>query len=923
MTSDILTTFTEKLNAAGLLIEHSGADGKLHRCGTIDKPRGKDGAYRIHLDAPACCWWKDWRTGEEGTLQGKPDKDLTPVERKALRERIAAARKDAEEEQAKRHAAAAKMARIIWEKAAPATKDHPYLQRKQVPALGGIRQRVWRGAVELLVPVLDTSGSLMSLQRILPEKPAEGTDKIFLPGGKTAGGYFHIPAKDGDKGGPLLVCEGYATAASLYLATGYACLVAFNAGNLEAVARMTRGKYPEREIIIAADNDCEGDRNPGVEAATKAAQAIGAKLAVCPALDGSKADFNDLHTARSLEAVRMVVEEALAGSPLDDEKPPFGFSIRKEGEQRPGIWFSDPDEEETKPVWVGSPLDVLAATRTDTGTGWGLLLSWKDGDGVRHTWAMSKALLVGRDSSSVLCRLADEGYSVPSSAKAKGLLCRFLSEYRTKRRARCVDRTGWHHGCYVFPDTTIENMSDMSGMSGKPYSDKDLRASYNKSDMSDMSDGSKAERIVLQVQTPHNPFMVSGSLAAWRDTIGTWARGNSRIMLSLSASLAATLLEPVGMESGGINWIAQSSTGKTTTLLAAASIWGSGSITGGYILNWRATANGLEGLAALHSDAALCLDEIGQAPGRTINEAAYLLANGLGKARALSDGSAKAIKSWRTLVLSTGEVSLADRIKEEGFRVQAGQTVRLIDIPADAGAGLGLFEDLHGFASPRELSDAIRKAAATHYGHPSRAFIKKIQENRADFEQALARFMSDGLSAICDDQDASGQVQRVAKRLLLCAVAGEMATEWGIFPWTQGEALDAAKRCFQAWLSLRGGMGAAEDTAILSDVCRFLEANGASRFQDVQNPSAICVGRVGFRRTVDNGTEYYVLPESFKSEVCSGHNPNHAAKVLKEHGLLLPGDGRNIRRKPTFDLPDFGRKRCYVLFVGREDHELS
>ena len=720
MTSDILTTFTEKLNAAGLLAEHIEGDGKLHRCGTADKQRGKAGAYVIHLDAPACAWWMNWRTGEEGTFQEKPNKDLTSAERKALQERIAAARKAAEAEQARRHATAAKQARIIWEQAEPATKDHPYLQRKHVPALGGIRQREWRGAVELVLPVWDASGKLTSLQFILPEKTANGLDKRFLKGGKTAGGYFHIPAKNGDKSGPLLIAEGYATAVSLHLATGHACLAAFNAGNLEAVARMARGKYPDREIILCSDNDCEGDRNPGVEAATKAAQVIGGKLAICPALNGAKADFNDLHTARSLEAVRMEVEKALAGSPLDDEKLPLGFSIQKEGEQRPGIWFADPDDEDAKKIWVGSPLEVLAATRTDIGTGWGLLLSWKDGDGVRHTWAMSKALLVERDSSSVICRLADEGYSVPSSAKAKGLLCRFLNEYKTKRRARCVDRTGWHHGCYVFPDTTIENVSDMSDMSGKPYSGKDLRASYNKSDM---SDGSKAERIVLQVQTPHNPFLVSGSLAAWQDTIGTWARGNSRIMLSLSASLAATLLEPVGMESGGINWIAQSSTGKTTTLLAAASIWGSGSITGGYILNWRATANGLEGLAALHSDAALCLDEIGQAPGRTINEAAYLLANGLGKARALSDGSAKAIKSWRTLVLSTGEVSLADRIKEEGFRVQAGQTVRLIDIPADAGVGLGLFEDLHGFASPRELSDAIRKAAATHYGHPSRAFI--------------------------------------------------------------------------------------------------------------------------------------------------------------------------------------------------------
>lgn len=283
MHNDILTTFAESLRAAGLLVEHTEADGTLHRCGTTDKPRGKDGAYRIHLDTPACCWWKNWRSGDEGSRTATPDKDLTPAERKALRKRVAAARQDAEAEQARRWANAAKEAQDIWEKAMPAANDHPYLQRKQIPALGAIRQREWRGVVELLLPVLNTSGELMSLQRILPEKPAEGTDKIFLTDGKTAGGCFSIPAKNGSKDGPLLIAEGYATAASLHLATGHACLVAFNAGNLEAVARMTRDKYPDREIILCADNDCETMKegkawNPGVEAATRAAQAIGARL---------------------------------------------------------------------------------------------------------------------------------------------------------------------------------------------------------------------------------------------------------------------------------------------------------------------------------------------------------------------------------------------------------------------------------------------------------------------------------------------------------------------------------------------------------------------------------------------------------------------------------------------------------------------
>ena len=99
MHNDILTTFAESLRAAGLLVEHIETDGTLHRCGTMDRPRGKDGAYRIHLDAPACCWWKNWRSGDEGSRTATPDKDLTHAERKALRERIAAARKDAEAEQ--------------------------------------------------------------------------------------------------------------------------------------------------------------------------------------------------------------------------------------------------------------------------------------------------------------------------------------------------------------------------------------------------------------------------------------------------------------------------------------------------------------------------------------------------------------------------------------------------------------------------------------------------------------------------------------------------------------------------------------------------------------------------------------------------------------------------------------------------------
>jgi putative DNA primase/helicase len=431
------------------------------------------------------------------------------------------------------------------------------------------------------------------------------------------------------------------------------------------------------------------------------------------------------------------------------------------------------------------------------------------------------------------------------------------------------------------------------------------------------------ETIVLQVATPHNPFRVGGTLDGWRDSVGAWAQGNSRVMLALCASLAGPLLEPSGMESGGFNFVGGSSTGKTTALVASGSIWGNGTSSGGYVQNWRATSNGLEGLAALHSDTALCLDEIGQAPGRTIMEAAYMLANGMGKARARQDGSARAAKHWRCIVLSTGEKGLADKIIEEGGKVQAGQSVRLIDVPADAGAGFGLFETLHGHTDARAFADALKQAAAAHYGHAARAFVRRLVEERQALLSDLRQGLENGIADICP-ADADGQVKRVARRFLLCAVAGEMATEWGILPWDEGKAMSAVKTCFDAWLTHRGSTGPAEDTAMLEHIRLFIEQHGASRFQDVRKPDATCINRVGFRKSEEGGgTIYYVLPDSFKMELCKGFDFKRAARLLLGKGRLLPGDSGGFTRRPTEPLPDYGRKRCYTLLFGGDDDGLA
>ena len=275
--SELLERAAAALTAAGLTnFEPLDASGELTRCGTTKRPHGRAGSYKLFLDESSRIWFLNWHEGGEARTvnlyePGEVER-LSSAEKAALRERVAREKAAALEAREKAQKAAARRAGKILEALPPAPADNAYLTRKDVPLMPGIRQEE---DGRLVVPVLDASGKTASLQYI----KADG-GKRFMPGPLPRAYYFPIPAKDRSKTGPLLIAEGYATAASLHRATGHACLVAFSAGNLEAVARMAREKYPERELVLCADFD---DQNPafpepggtGVALAGKAAAATG------------------------------------------------------------------------------------------------------------------------------------------------------------------------------------------------------------------------------------------------------------------------------------------------------------------------------------------------------------------------------------------------------------------------------------------------------------------------------------------------------------------------------------------------------------------------------------------------------------------------------------------------------------------------
>lgn len=297
--SDPIDLFRQAIAETGIEPPDSiEADGLLHRFSTNGRSGDKSGWYTLYLDGVAAGGFGCWRAGMQSTWCAKTSDSMTDTERTAHRDRIRAMKLQREAEQMQRHQQGRETAAALWRMADPANTDHAYLRAKGVQPYG---IRTYSGS--LLVPLRDTLGTLHSLQSIAPDGA-----KQFHPGGRVKGCYYAIGQPDG----VLVVCEGFATGASIHEATGHAVAVAFNSGNLQAVAMALHTRYPAMRLIVAADDDWRTEGNPGRTAATQAALAVGGCVAVplFPAHRPPKAtDFNDLHQLAGLEAVRILFEE--------------------------------------------------------------------------------------------------------------------------------------------------------------------------------------------------------------------------------------------------------------------------------------------------------------------------------------------------------------------------------------------------------------------------------------------------------------------------------------------------------------------------------------------------------------------------------------------------------------------------------------
>lgn len=275
------------------------ADGKLHRFHSGGKTKNKNGWYVFYADDPASGAFGDWKTGVNEKWCSKSGQTMTPEEKAAYAEKMETARRLRDAERERAQAECRTWCADKWQTAQPASDDHLYLKNKGIGAHG---LKTFND--NLIVPVQDITGTIHGLQFIAPDG-----SKVFKTGTAKAGHFFQIGES---KDNTIIICEGYATGATIHEVTGHAVCVAFDAGNLLSVAQIHRLIFPTMKIIIAADDDHGTEGNPGLAKASEAARAVNGTLAipVFPDDRGPKdTDFNDLARISGPEAVKQCFDQ--------------------------------------------------------------------------------------------------------------------------------------------------------------------------------------------------------------------------------------------------------------------------------------------------------------------------------------------------------------------------------------------------------------------------------------------------------------------------------------------------------------------------------------------------------------------------------------------------------------------------------------
>lgn len=533
----------------------------------------------------------------------------------------------------------------------------------------------------------------------------------------------------------------------------------------------------------------------------------------------------------------------------------------------------------TVPAWV----DFI--TRTHSGSDWSIRLVWRDRDDNERARLIPYSAL--HHCNEILADLASHGLFVLPGEIAR--FSRFIAISAALPEMRVV-RTYRNLG---FPPFRTEGKTEPFAFV-LPYVCLVPRTPEQLTEPATEIPMTEEVHFHPRLESPmFDAYSAAGTLEDWQDGVSKLI-GNRLLMFAALVGFTAPFQALSEMDNVIFHLHGNSSSGKTTALQVAVSVWGMGGdpqasgMVGSLIERWNTTANAIEPIAATHSGMLLAIDELGSSGDSMVS--IYNVTSGKGKSRMGETGALRAQHRWALCILSSGEFSLQEKIETSTRRkAKTGEIIRAMDIPIAALAhDTGLTQE-----AQRTRTEKIKHQCSSCYGTAGPAFMQVVLDHfqtevnlrarlKEDIDQSLAKLVE---NAVAGGRQLGPAHVRAMRRFALVAAAGVLAVESGVLPFTASDVEEVILAVSEAWLSALPPL--VEGERAVKDIADYVIRNG-SQILDYDAwkatgaiPSFLPRDMLAIRKR-----DLLLFTSDQFAQACCGLSPSEALKQLRDQGIL-------------------------------------
>lgn len=508
---------------------------------------------------------------------------------------------------------------------------------------------------------------------------------------------------------------------------------------------------------------------------------------------------------------------------------------------------------------------------------------FRDAGGAQHALLAPKAELLR--PYRIIQRLANHGFEIHEPAVFRELLPELLRTQRPQRTITVTDRPGWHR---VGEGLVYLTPAWMTGA------------------------GDNDEPSLELLPSSRSAIAVKGTVASWNQAVGELCSGSALPVMGICAALTAPVLYLLHEANIGLGFVGPSSTGKSTALAAAATVFGPAAK---YLDTFDATPGALDAMALARSDAPLVLDELGEGDPRVTATACYGLLNGRTRRRLGTDRQLNPADTLRLALIFSGELTVAEHLREGNIQAKTGQIIRLAAIPVPEA---GMFANNENFSDTGKLVRAVQQGCANHYGAVGRKWVELLSahpESSAERLRSMASKIAKTLLQEAPDGLPSNVAGRIAESMALVGAAGEYAIAKRVLLWERGIAAKAVRHCFNGWARQAMAEHAVASEDPLAAVRRFFQSESGGRFEAFEEYHDVeRKGLAGFEYVLKGTPVFLVYQQYFAERFCKTMSLTTVVGALKRENLLVAdSDGRPTKQVRIPGDRDKRRVGFYVI----------